>query len=145
MFSREQKKKHFSVINIDDPGGSELLQVACGTIMRYGVEKRGEIWPQQMEESEEGLRARVSTPRGTWAIHSPLIGRHNLYNILAAVSVGEALGLPAQAIATGIEKLSRVPGRLERIPGGTAFGYSLTMPIPVMRWQWRWTPCVESR
>jgi UDP-N-acetylmuramoyl-L-alanyl-D-glutamate--2,6-diaminopimelate ligase len=116
--SESRKKKHFSVINIDDPRGSELLQVACGTIMRYGVEKRGEIWPQQMEESEEGLRARVSTPRGTWAIHSPLIGRHNLYNILAAVSVGEALGLPAQAIATGIEKLSRVPGRLERIPGG---------------------------
>jgi UDP-N-acetylmuramoyl-L-alanyl-D-glutamate--2,6-diaminopimelate ligase len=116
--AESKKKRLFSVINFDDPRGNELLRVARGTLWRYGVEKRGEIWPQQMEESAAGLRARVSTPRGILDLHSPLIGRHNLYNILAAVSVGEALGLPAQAIATGIEKLSRVPGRLERVPGG---------------------------
>jgi len=112
------KEKKFSVINVDDPWGDKLLQAAGGSLWRYGIEKRGEIWPQQIEESAEGLRARVHIPRGTLDIHSPLIGRHNLYNILAAVSVGEALGFSSEAIAAGIAKLGRVPGRLERIPGG---------------------------
>ncbi len=112
------KGKKFSIINVDDPWGIKLLRVAGGSLWRYGIEKRGEIWPQQIEESAEGWRARVNTPRGTLDIHSPLIGRHNLYNILAAISVGEALGFPGQTIATGIANLSRVPGRLECIPGG---------------------------
>jgi UDP-N-acetylmuramoyl-L-alanyl-D-glutamate--2,6-diaminopimelate ligase len=43
---------------------------------------------------------------------------HNLYNILAAVSVGEVLGIDHKTIASGVERLGRVPGRLERVPGG---------------------------
>ncbi len=112
------KGKKFSVVNLDDPWGYKLLAETRGSLWRYGIEKRGEIWPEKTEESPEGWHIRVHTPRGWLEISSPLIGRHNLYNILAAVSVGEALGLPARAIAAGVAALSRVPGRLERVPGG---------------------------
>lgn len=112
------KGKKCSVINLDDPWGQRLLPEARGSLWRYGIEKRGEIWPEKMEESPEGWHARVHTPRETLEVSSRLIGRHNLYNILAAVSVGEALGLPAREIAAGVAALRRVPGRLERVPGG---------------------------
>jgi UDP-N-acetylmuramoyl-L-alanyl-D-glutamate--2,6-diaminopimelate ligase len=58
------------------------------------------------------------TPRGSLEGESPLIGRHNLYNLLAAVSVAEVLKVSHRAILAGIARLTRVPGRLERIPGG---------------------------
>ncbi len=111
-----QKKDRFSVINMDDPKGEELSRSAAGTVIRYGVEKRGEIWPKIFEENADGIKARFVTPRGLLDAESALIGRHNLYNILAAVSVAEALQLSPHAVASGIRRLDRVPGRLERIP-----------------------------
>jgi len=62
------------------------------------------------------------TPRGAWDLVSPLIGRHNLYNILAAVSVGEVLKISQETMAAGIARLQRVPGRLERVPGPRGIG-----------------------
>ena len=113
----DRKEKRFAVLNGDDPRGEELARVSCGTVLRYGVERRGDVWPQRHEEGPEGLKFQVATPRGSLDAESSLIGRHNLYNILAAVTVGEALGISPQAIVAGIAKLKRVPGRMERIPG----------------------------
>lgn len=111
------KEKRFSVINMDDPYGVELAREASGLLFRYGVQYRGEVWPQSIEEGPEGIRCRVMTPRGSLEFSSPLIGRHNLQNILAAVSLGEALQVPQKAISLGIARLARVPGRLERVAG----------------------------
>jgi UDP-N-acetylmuramyl-tripeptide synthetase len=63
-----------------------------------------------------GIDALIKTPQGDIEIHSPLVGRHNLENILNAVGVGIALDIPLDAIAAGIDSLDNVPGRLERIP-----------------------------
>ncbi len=118
QYLRESKKeKHFAIINLDDPRGAELSRTACGTVFRYGVSRRGEVWPQRVEEGPEGIRCLVVTPRGSCELISPLVGRHNLYNLLAAVSVGEVLEIPHQAVAAGVTRLQRVPGRLERVPG----------------------------
>jgi len=112
-----RKEKRFAVLNGDDPRGEELARISCGTVICYAVERRGDVWPQRYEEGSGGLKFRVATPRGSLEIDSPLIGRHNLYNILAAVTAGEALGISPQAIVAGIAGLKRVPGRLERVPG----------------------------
>ena len=112
-----QKEKRFAVLNVDDPKGEELAPVSCGTVFRYGIERRGDVWPQAHEESPGGLKFRLSTPRGSLEAESPLIGRHNLSNILAAVSAAEVLGIPHPAVVSGIAGLKRVPGRLERVPG----------------------------
>ena len=117
-----KKKERFAVINLDDPKGEELLRIACGTPVGYGINRRGEVWPERFTESAEGLRARVHTPQGSFDLTSSLIGKHNLYNILAAVSVGGVLGLSQKTIAAGVARLTRVPGRLEPVPGGDGIG-----------------------
>lgn len=117
-FLESQKKDRFAIINMDDPRGEELSRVACGKLIRYGVKSRYEVWPEMVEETTEGLRARVVTPRSSFALVSSLIGKHNLYNILAAVSVGVALGISQNNMAAGIERLTSVPGRMEKVPGG---------------------------
>jgi UDP-N-acetylmuramoyl-L-alanyl-D-glutamate--2,6-diaminopimelate ligase len=116
--SESKKGESCAVINLDDPKGEELSSMICGTFIGYGVKRHRHIWPEMVEETPDGLRARVHTPRGSYHLTSSLIGRHNLYNILAAVGVAEALKLSSETIAAGVERLIRVPGRLERIPGG---------------------------
>jgi UDP-N-acetylmuramoyl-L-alanyl-D-glutamate--2,6-diaminopimelate ligase len=112
-----RKEKRFAVLNGDDPRAEELARLTCGTVFRYGVEGKGKIWPRSFEEQPEGLSFRLTTPRGLLEGESALIGRHNLYNILAAVSVGEVLSVPQRAIVAGVARLKRVPGRMERVPG----------------------------
>src|SRR6185369_3886138 len=55
----------------------------------------------------------VETPRGLLRIRSPLVGRPNAYNILAAVAAGIALDLPSAAIEEGVARLEHVPGRFQ--------------------------------
>jgi UDP-N-acetylmuramoyl-L-alanyl-D-glutamate--2,6-diaminopimelate ligase len=116
---RESRKKNlFSIINSDDPRGEDLRRSAVGTVFRYGVKSRGEVHPERFSGDLDGIRAEIVTPRGKLEIASPLIGLHNLYNILAAVSAAEALGISPEVTARGVEKMARVPGRLDRVPEG---------------------------
>jgi UDP-N-acetylmuramoyl-L-alanyl-D-glutamate--2,6-diaminopimelate ligase len=63
----------------------------------------------------------AETPIGKIHVHSPLVGRNNVYNVLAAIGAGIALGLPREVIEAGIADLSAVPGRFERIDLGQPF------------------------
>jgi UDP-N-acetylmuramoyl-L-alanyl-D-glutamate--2,6-diaminopimelate ligase len=45
-----RKKEHFAAINLDDPKGQELSRLACGRLVGYGVERRGEVWPESFTE-----------------------------------------------------------------------------------------------
>ena len=62
-----------------------------------------------------------SRPAGKISVFSPLIGRVNVYNILAAAGAGVARGCGTEAIARGIETLTHVPGRFERVDCGQPF------------------------
>ncbi len=68
-----------------------------------------------MTFSLDGLAFEVRTPRGTLALRSPLVGRPNAYNILAAVAAAVALDLPFNAIQKGIAALTLVPGRFQLV------------------------------
>ena len=67
--------------------------------------------------SLDGLTFDVRTPRGTLHLRSTLVGRPNVYNILAAVSTATALDLPFDAIERGVQALAGVPGRFEMVSG----------------------------
>ncbi len=63
----------------------------------------------------------MATPRGDLAITTPLLGRYNLSNLLAAVAAAEALGLPHAAVAAALAAQPPVPGRLEPVDRGQPF------------------------
>jgi UDP-N-acetylmuramoyl-L-alanyl-D-glutamate--2,6-diaminopimelate ligase len=69
----------------------------------------------------QGVDFLVGTPVGSVEIHSGLVGRHNVYNILAAIGVGLQQGLSLSDIKGGISGLVNVPGRFERVDAGQAF------------------------
>ena len=75
-----------------------------------------------VREDTSHLTVGVATPRWEGEVRLRLAGRFNVYNALAAVGVGEALGLDPEAIQGGLESVSGVPGRMERIDEGQPFG-----------------------
>jgi UDP-N-acetylmuramoyl-L-alanyl-D-glutamate--2,6-diaminopimelate ligase len=105
-----------SLINLDDPRGAALSTVG-GRPVSYAINRPADITPGPLAFSLEGLRFDVRTPRGTIHVRSTLVGRPNVYNILAAVSTAVALGLPFDAIESGIEALDGVPGRFQVVSG----------------------------
>lgn len=108
-------KKRTAVVNLDDAWGKRLISELPLTTVSYGLEPAAIIRGQDCRFTENGLKAEVDYPGGTMKICSHLLGKHNLYNILAAVATGLALNVPAATIKEGITDLKGVPGRLEKI------------------------------
>jgi UDP-N-acetylmuramoyl-L-alanyl-D-glutamate--2,6-diaminopimelate ligase len=101
-----------SLINIDDPRGAALAELT-GRPVTYGIDRAADITPGPLSFALEGLKFDVRTPRGTVGIRSKLVGRPNVYNILAAVSVAMALNLSFDAIERGVAALRAVAGRFQ--------------------------------
>jgi len=101
-----------SVINVDDPRGAELVSLVTRPVT-YGIDRPADVTPGALAYSLDGLSFDVKTPRGTLHVRSPLVGRPNAYNVLAATATAVALDLPFDAIERGLASLKAVPGRFE--------------------------------
>jgi UDP-N-acetylmuramoyl-L-alanyl-D-glutamate--2,6-diaminopimelate ligase len=89
--------------------------------LTYGLDSGAEITTRKPSLSLSGIEFVAETPMGKIEIRSKLVGRPNVYNILAAIGTGVALDLSREVIASGIAQLSAVPGRFERIEMGQPF------------------------
>jgi UDP-N-acetylmuramoyl-L-alanyl-D-glutamate--2,6-diaminopimelate ligase len=103
-----------SLINVDDPRGPGLVE-SVGRPLTYAISRSADVMPGPLSFSFEGLKLDVRTPRGNVRVNSSLVGRPNVYNILAAVSTGVALDLPLPVIEKGIAALRGVPGRFQLV------------------------------
>jgi UDP-N-acetylmuramoyl-L-alanyl-D-glutamate--2,6-diaminopimelate ligase len=78
----------------------------------------GELSASNVEFTTHGIKATLKTPAGDIPIKSPLIGAHNLENILCAAGIALAAGASRRDVQDGIERVMRVPGRMERVENG---------------------------
>ncbi|HBH97751.1 MAG TPA: UDP-N-acetylmuramoyl-L-alanyl-D-glutamate--2,6-diaminopimelate ligase [Candidatus Omnitrophica bacterium] len=143
--TREQyaqaKRKIFSslrstgkaVINADDPDGAALLPELAAQwggearLVPYHPEVFDEARGEGADRSVTGVRARhilctwegtslvVDSPWGTFPLSSPLVGRHNVANVIAACAASLSVGMPVSAIQQGVGNFLQVPGRMERV------------------------------
>lgn len=98
---------------------------SCRVNPGCGQANRGHVFAEAVHFGPDGISARIVTPRGPVDIRSSLVGRLNLYNILAAVSTGCSLDIPLSAVAAGVGAVSEVDGRLQRVPVPDWFGSSV--------------------
>ncbi|PKA47385.1 hypothetical protein AXF42_Ash021516 [Apostasia shenzhenica] len=116
---------HCKVVNIDDPNayffaaqGNENVPVVT-----YAMENGdADVFPLNVELSLRKTAVSVKTPKGNLQISTCLIGRHNVYNILAAVAVGIGISAMLEEIKEGIERVEAVSGRFELINENQPFG-----------------------
>ena len=111
----------WAIINLDDPWGRKLLDVPCAHRLTYGLNSDAQVKVKHLEQRHHGLEGTIVTPAGKLRLASPLIGRANLANILAATAASIAYGIPLEKIERGLEDLKAVPGRFERIDEGQPF------------------------
>ena len=112
-----RKKQKFMIINGDDFWGQRLMKEVNNDVssLTYGLENSCDMIADTFMLSLEKTKAVLLTGNDHFAISSHLIGKFNLYNIMAACLASVALGIPIKFIRTGIAKLKKVPGRLERV------------------------------
>jgi UDP-N-acetylmuramoyl-L-alanyl-D-glutamate--2,6-diaminopimelate ligase len=101
-----------AVINADDPRAASLADVVH-TPVTYGINKPADVSTGPLSFALSGLDFEARTPQGPVRVRSRLVGRPNVYNILAAVGVTAALQVPLDAIERGLAELAGVPGRFE--------------------------------
>jgi UDP-N-acetylmuramoyl-L-alanyl-D-glutamate--2,6-diaminopimelate ligase len=119
----ESAKKGIKVINIDDDYGARLAgDTGVEIDLTFGVEKAAKLRATQIQLSKHGSRFVVETPTIKFPVHLPLIGRHNIYNALAAVGACLALNVDVVKIQAALDSVAPVPGRLETVNMGQPFG-----------------------
>ncbi|MDQ3349448.1 MAG: UDP-N-acetylmuramoyl-L-alanyl-D-glutamate--2,6-diaminopimelate ligase [Acidobacteriota bacterium] len=104
------------IANLDDRRGAEFAAAASRPVT-YAIDAAADVRPGPLTLSLEGLAFEVRTPRGTLHLRSPLVGRPNAYNILAAAAAAMALDVPFSAVEEGIARLTSVPGRFQVVSG----------------------------
>ena len=103
----------WSVINHDDPASRRLRPE--GEAVTFGMTPEAQIRPLTRKTTVDGTWLELECRGRRLALSSPLVGDHNLYNIMAAVAACHALGIPDRQICSGISSLDRVPGRFEKV------------------------------
>ncbi len=111
----------YAVLNHDDPYARRLQVHPKTKVYWYGLGHEPNLRARHISSGFHGLRFEVQYGKQRFTVESPLIGKINVYNILAACGAGLSYGIPPETIARGIARLPAVPGRFERIDEGQPF------------------------
>jgi UDP-N-acetylmuramoyl-L-alanyl-D-glutamate--2,6-diaminopimelate ligase len=112
-----RNKETTSVINADDPWGKRLIDETRGRLMTYGLSDGADIRPTAFTADTRGVRGEGVTPYGKFRFESNLLGRYNIYNLLAALGGALGMGIDLETAVSGINRRIVVPGRLEPVEG----------------------------
>jgi len=121
LFDTLLREDGHAIVNAEDDRAAELVRLARGRVWTYATDRDADLRAEGIVLSLEGTRFRALTPAGALDVETPLLGRFNAENILAALGAALALGLPAEDALRGIESVAQIPGRLERVSTGQDF------------------------
>jgi UDP-N-acetylmuramoyl-L-alanyl-D-glutamate--2,6-diaminopimelate ligase len=111
----------YAVINRDDVYGARIKPTPGTETWWYGLGPNTNLRARHIDSSFKGLKFDIQAGKQRIDIASPLIGKINVYNILAAAGAGLSYGLEPAVIARGISQCTGIPGRFERVDEGQPF------------------------
>jgi UDP-N-acetylmuramoyl-L-alanyl-D-glutamate--2,6-diaminopimelate ligase len=109
-----------AVINTDDEWGKKLVGLGKRSLT-YGLQNGVDLKAKKFQLTFKELNFTAQTPNGAMQVQSALVGRINVYNILAAIGAGIGLGYSNEIIEAGIRNLEAVAGRFQRVHQGQPF------------------------
>lgn len=121
--SAENKPDAAAVINVDDAWGRRLADMPLiqSRLLCVGIDTAADVSAHEVQQGPDGARFILRSPWGSEPVHTALIGRHNVYNLLCAAAATGALGLPLRTIVQTLSSSTGAPGRLERVETGRGF------------------------
>jgi UDP-N-acetylmuramoyl-L-alanyl-D-glutamate--2,6-diaminopimelate ligase len=111
----------YAVLNRDDEWARRIKVNSKTEVLWYGLGQEAVLRARHIASGFGGLRFDLQFGKLRFPVESPLIGKINVYNILAACAAGLTYGLGPEVIARGIAALKAVPGRFERVDEGQPF------------------------
>ncbi len=115
------KPRRHAVVNSDDPAGLSMVAGLEVPTLTFGRSPAASVHPLRVATGSEGIGMEVATPAGPVRIDSPLVGEHNVLNLLGAVGVACALGLAPGVAGPALSGVRAVAGRFERVEAGQPF------------------------
>jgi UDP-N-acetylmuramoyl-L-alanyl-D-glutamate--2,6-diaminopimelate ligase len=105
-----------AVLNREDAAWAKLAARVQGSVLTYGTSAEADLRAEAVQLSTEETKFRLTVAgEGQCDLRTPLVGMHNVFNILAALGACAGLGLDPMVAATGVQGVALVPGRLERV------------------------------
>jgi UDP-N-acetylmuramoyl-L-alanyl-D-glutamate--2,6-diaminopimelate ligase len=117
--NRNRKGLRVGVVNAEDPS-ADIFTAAIKHPLTYGI-KKGDIRAKDVVLKSDGISYQTEIDGKTYHINCHMPGSFNVYNSLAAVSVGHALGLSERQVVQGIAALEGVEGRMTQVDEGQDF------------------------
>jgi UDP-N-acetylmuramoyl-L-alanyl-D-glutamate--2,6-diaminopimelate ligase len=110
-----------SVLNIDDPFGATLyaqVRARGQTAISYGISEDAELRASKLVLDGAGIHFQMHWQANVRAIHSPLLGRFNVHNLLAVTACLLTQGFSLEQVSALLPKLTPIDGRMNRVGGG---------------------------
>lgn len=112
----------YAVINTDDHYAEALIKSTAQPVCTYGIDKPADIMAKDIQLASNGTSFLLQTPKGEAKITSKLMGKFNVYNMLAAVGAAICSGVPFDTICKALQETTGVAGRFEPVMAGQSFG-----------------------
>src|SRR5712692_5072012 len=117
LLPRSNHPEPVAIVRGDDPYGNRVLASVTGRKLSFGLDAGLDVHPISFEAGLAGIRASVHAAGRMFEVHSSLLGKINLLNILCACALSVALGIETDAVVEGVRRCPGAPGRLEAVAG----------------------------
>jgi UDP-N-acetylmuramoyl-L-alanyl-D-glutamate--2,6-diaminopimelate ligase len=118
-FTLNQPK--YAVLNADDAASKQYAQSTSAHILTYGIQAEADIKAINIAMTAKGTSFQLVTPIGTSKVTMKLVGKFNVYNVLAGIGAAIALGISLPTITDALSKMEGVAGRFELVDAGQTF------------------------
>ena len=116
ILEKSEKKEVFSIINADDPFANRISVPKRSQKITFSTKKKDSaVFTENFTLDSGGIKATLATPWGKVELDSKLMGKHNLYNMMAATGTLLSLGSSPKTTGRALSELAQIPGRLEKI------------------------------
>ncbi|MFT3782339.1 MAG: UDP-N-acetylmuramoyl-L-alanyl-D-glutamate--2,6-diaminopimelate ligase [Nibricoccus sp.] len=112
-----------AVVNLDDPHGEKLATLVSDRVqlVTYGENPKATVRAEGLALNFKNSTFKLVWPGGTMNVDSPMIGRYNVSNLLAAIATAWAMGRDPSVFLTRLKSFKGVAGRMERIEEGQPY------------------------
>ncbi|MFD3448041.1 UDP-N-acetylmuramoyl-L-alanyl-D-glutamate--2,6-diaminopimelate ligase [Microbacteriaceae bacterium 4G12] len=116
-----QDRVKYAILNSDDKATKDYIMSTQATVITYGIDAKSDIMAKDIEMTSSGTAFTLVTPQDTLRVTMKLIGKFNVYNVLAAVASTLVSGVSLSTIVEVIQTLQGVDGRFEVVDVGQDF------------------------
>jgi UDP-N-acetylmuramoyl-L-alanyl-D-glutamate--2,6-diaminopimelate ligase len=120
-YEPEPDKGTYAVLNVDDKATPYYARITPAQVVTYGINKPADVRAENIHITAAGTEFTLKTFCGETEIKMKLIGKFNVYNALAAISVALIEGIPLESIKESLAQIPGVNGRFEPVSLGQPY------------------------